>query len=81
MKNASRSLSDDDCSFFQKHEIACGKPVNNLTLDIWEQLVHNEVTFMIFTDLNGMETRLCEGLLKRTLLQTADQRGMTLRLT
>ena len=70
-----QKLSDDGHSFSKKHDIAQGKPVNNLTLDIWEQLVHNEVTFMIFTDLNGMETRLCEGLLERTLLQTADQRG------
>lgn len=48
-----QKLSDDGHSFSKKHDIAQGKPVNNLTLDIRKRVVHNELTFMIFIENAG----------------------------
>lgn len=46
--------------------IPSSKPVNNLTLDIWKRVVHNEVTCMISTDRSGMKPLACKAMLERT---------------
>ena len=53
VKAAFPGLLSEACAPLTKHEIAYSKPVNNLTLDIWKRVVHNELTFMIFIENAG----------------------------
>ena len=53
VKDAFPGLLSEACAPLIKHEIMYGKPVNNLTLDIWKRVVHNELTFMIFIENAG----------------------------
>lgn len=57
VNDAFSSLPNKDRELCEKYENAHSKPVNNLTLDIWKWVVHNDSRFMIFIESGRRKKR------------------------